>query len=101
MDALSNLKEKLNKMKDERDSLNSTVLNERSSVSEMEAELAQLETEYYSAYSNLKEKEEKLKNLNLMVQESEQAYSKLLGNVNKLLKGLDQETSEISRLFKH
>lgn len=101
MDALSNLKEKLNKMKDERDSLNSTVLNERSSVSEMEAELAQLEAEYYSAYSNLKEKEEKLKNLNLMVQESEQAYSKLLGNVNKLLKGLDQETSEISRLFKH
>jgi len=98
---LSNLKEKLNKMKDERDSLNSTVLNERSSVSEMEAELAQLEAEYYSAYSNLKEKEEKLKNLNLMVQESEQAYSKLLGNVNKLLKGLDQETSEISRLFKH
>ena len=96
-DPLSRLKGRLDGMRKERDQLNAQVLQDRSRVSEMEAELARKQAEYLRYKSKLDEKEDLLQHLSVTIRESENAYSKLLTNTDKLLSALEQESSNLSK----
>lgn len=100
VDPLSRLKGKLDSMRRERDRLNSQILHDRSIVTQMEAELARKQNEFIRAKQQLDEKEDLLQHLNTTLRESENAYTKLLTNTDKLLSALDQESSNISKRFR-
>ena len=99
-DSLSRLKGRLDVMRRERDSMNTRVLNERARVSQFEAEVNRLRTEYIRQKKSLEDKEGNLQRYNETIKESELAYSKLVSNSDKLLSALEQEFSNISQRFK-
>ncbi|CAG9331488.1 unnamed protein product [Blepharisma stoltei] len=99
-DPLTRLKNKLDSMRRERDTLNSVVLEERARNAQIEAELARLRNEFLRSKSQLDEKEATLQRFNETIRESENAYTKLLTNTDKLLTALEQESNNLSRKFK-
>ncbi|CAG9311506.1 unnamed protein product [Blepharisma stoltei] len=99
-DPLTRLKNKLDSMRRERDSLNGVILQERARNSQLEAELARLRNEFLRSKAELDEKEATLQRFNETIRESENAYAKLLTNTDKLLTALEHESSNLSRKFK-
>lgn len=99
-DPLNRLKSKLDSMRRERDNLNGVVLEERARNAQLEAELARLRNEFVRSKGLLDEKEATLQRFNETIRESENAYTKLLTNTDKLLTALEHESSNLSRKFK-
>mmetsp|Transcript_36317 Transcript_36317/g.41386 ORF Transcript_36317/g.41386 Transcript_36317/m.41386 type:complete len:105 (-) Transcript_36317:1301-1615(-) len=98
---LQKLNEKVSVLKQNRDELNSVILKERSDLSVMEAEINKLRSEYEYKISLLKDKERSLQEYNVMIGETENAYSKLIDNSTKLLNAIDQESAKLKDKLEH
>lgn len=99
-DSLTRLKSRLDVMRKERDTMNARVLDERARVSQFEAEVNRLRTEYIKQKKSLEEKEGNLQRYNDTIKESDLAYSKLVSNSDKLLSALENEFTNIAQKFK-
>lgn len=99
-DSLTRLKSRLDVMRKERDTMNARVLDERARVSQFEAEVNRLRTEYIKQKRSLEEKEGNLQRYNDTIKESDLAYSKLVSNSDKLLSALENEFTNIAQKFK-
>lgn len=96
---LTKLKKKLDTLKFERDQLNSEVLEERAKVASIEAEFARKQSDFMRAKQDLNEKEAMLDKFNFTLRESENTYTKLLLNTDRLYTALEQETANLRRNF--
>ena len=96
---LIKLKKKLDILKLERDQLNSEVLEERSRVATIEGEFAIKQSNFMRAKQDLNEKEAMLEKFNSTLRESENTYTKLLLNTDRLYTALEQETANLRRNF--
>ena len=94
---LNKLKKKLDTLKSERDQLNSEVLEERAKVAAIEAEFARRQNEFLRARDELNEKEAMLEKFNFTLRESENTYTKLLLNTDRLFTALEQETANLRK----
>ena len=94
---LAKLKKQLDGLKMERDSLNSEVLDERAKLAKIEAEFARKQSDYLKAREGLEEKEAMLEKFNFTLRESENTYTKLLLNTDRLFSALEQESSNLRR----
>lgn len=94
---LTKLKRKLDTLKAERDSLNSEVLEDRAKVASIEAEFARKQNEFLRAKQELTEREVMLDKFNFTLRESENTYTKLLLNTDRLFTALEQETANLRR----
>lgn len=94
---LNKLKQKLDTLKWERDKLNTEVLEERAKVATIEAEFARRQSEFLRAREELSEKEGMLEKFNFTLRESENTYTKLLLNTDRLFTALEQETANLRK----
>jgi uncharacterized coiled-coil DUF342 family protein len=99
-DSLTRLKNRLDVMRRERDSLNARVLNDRARTSQLEAEVNRLRSEYVRQKKNLDDKELALIRYNETIKESESAFNKLVMNSDKLLNALENEFVALTEKFK-
>ncbi|OMJ93443.1 hypothetical protein SteCoe_3560 [Stentor coeruleus] len=94
---LIKLKKKLDLLKSERDILNSEVLEERAKIAAIEAEFAKKQNDFLIAKKDLDEKEAMLEKFNFTLRESENTYTKLLLNTDRLYEALEQETTNLRK----
>ena len=95
---LTKLKKKLESLKSERDILNSEVLDERSKLATIEAEFARKQNDFLRLKQDLDEKESMLEKFNFLLKESENNYTKLLLNSDKLFTAIEQETASLRKI---
>ena len=74
------LKSKIQTMKEERDSVNQALANEKSVLTQVESQLHNLKMEFDKRSLAVKEKEAKLLRYTKIIEESEMAIGKLLEN---------------------
>lgn len=96
---LTKLKKKLDTLKLERDQLNSEVLEERAKAASIEAEFARKQSDFLRAKQDLNEKEAMLDKFNFTLRESENTYTKLLLNTDRLYTALEQETANLRKNY--
>jgi chromosome segregation ATPase len=94
---LSKLKKQLDIMKSERDILNTDVLEERAKLAKIEAEFAKRQSECLRARESLDEKESMLEKFNFTLRESENTYTKLLLNTDRLFSALEKESNNLRK----
>lgn len=94
---LHKLSESIFKFKQEYSKLKEFTVNERKELDGLDRDINDIETEQKNLLMQIEEKEIKLKEYEKMITESENTYTNLVDNSNKLIKILEQETDGIKR----
>lgn len=98
-DSIRALGGKLTDLKKYRDILQSEVAQESSNITQLEAELQKIRTELESKSRAQDQRNEKLRRITLIIQETENALKKIADNTMKLDQVIDRELSSVKKPY--